>query len=197
MTSQELRETLQGHLVLWGNAYCEIEYNNAGRVSGLWPLRVDRVEVRRLNRKLVYKVSMPTGPDVVLPFERVMHIKSLGHDGVTGYSVIALARQAIGLTLATEKYGAKFYENGAKPGLVLEYPGRLSDDAHKRLRDSWELMHKGLDNAHRLAILEEGMGIKEIGIPPEDAQYLETRKFQVNEIARMFPSHDQRLVPNG
>lgn len=191
MTSYYLRETLMGHLGLWGNAFAEIELNRAGQVRGLWPLRPDLVVVKRINRRLFYDVLMPTGPNVRLPWERVMHIPAFGTDGVVGYSPIAMARQAVGLAMGTEEFGARFFGNGARPGVVLEHPGHLSDEAQVRLRKSIETRHQGLSNAHRLMILEEGMGLKEVGIPPEDAQFLETRKFQVAEIARLYriPPH--------
>lgn len=196
MTSVELRETLMGHLVLWGNAYAEIQ-RRGGRVVALWPLRPDRVDIRRMpSGELAYVVTMgdPLERDpeqAVLPWANVMHIKGLGYDGVKGYSPISLARQAVGLALATEEFGARFFGNGARPGVVLEHPGLLNDKAHERLKTSWEGRHQGLENSHRVAILEEGMKLHEVGIPPEDAQFLETRKFQVTEIARLFrvPPH--------
>lgn len=190
-TSMELREMLQGHLALWGNAFCEKEFNNAGQVIGLWPLRPDITRVRRVNRRLIYEVAMDNGQIRTLSAEQVVHIRALSHDGVVGYSPIAQAREAIGLGLATEKFGAAFFGNGARPGGVLEYPGVLKDTARKNLIDSWEQMHRGSDNAHRIAILEEGMKYSAIGVPPEDAQFLESRKFQVTEIARIFriPPH--------
>lgn len=191
MTSMELRETLVGHQCGWGNAYAEIEYTNGGKIKGLWPLRPDKTKPKRVNGQMVYMVDMPTGQTVGLPFSRVMHIKGLGYDGMMGYSPITLARQAIGLSLATEEFGARFFGNGAKPGAVLEHPGKLSDPAEKRLKASWEMMHKGLENSHRVAILEEGMKLHQIGIPPEEAQFLETRKFQKAEIAALYrvPPH--------
>lgn len=196
MTSVELRETLMGHLVLWGNAYAEIQ-RRAGRVVALWPLRPDRVDIRRMpSGELAYVVTIgdPLERDPeqsVLPWANVMHIKGLGYDGVRGYSPISLARQAVGLALATEEFGARFFGNGARPGVVLEHPGLMNDTAHERLKRSWEGRHQGLENSHRVAILEEGMKLHEVGIPPEDAQFLETRKFQVTEIARLFrvPPH--------
>lgn len=190
MTSIELRETLMGHVGLLGNAYAEIEFGNDGHVRGLWPLRPDKTKPERRNGKLVYVVTLPIGK-VGLPFERVMHIKGLGYDGVRGYDPIELARQSIGLTLGTEEFGARFYGNGAHLGSVLEHPGKLSDAAHSRLTKSVEMRHQGLSNAHRLMILEEGMKINSIGIPPENAQFLETRKFQISEIARLYriPPH--------
>lgn len=193
MTSFVWRETLMGHLALWGNAYSEIERNQAGEVIGLWPLRPDRTWPERdpKSGKLVYKTLLPDGKGVVLPADRVLHIPGLSFDGLVGYSPIRLAREAIGLALAAEEFGARFFANDARPGGVLEHPGKLSQEAHERLRKSWEEMHQGLSKKHRIAILEEGMKFHEVSIPPEDAQFLETRKFQVTEIARIFriPPH--------
>ncbi len=191
MTSMEFRELLMGHLALWGNAYAEIETDGRGRVVALWPLRPDRMEVVRDGPELRYRYRLPSGDIVVLRKEYVLHIRGFGTDGVVGLSMIALARQAIGLSLATEEFGARFFSNGARPGIVLKHPGRLSDEAERRLRKSWTDRHGGLSNAHRVGILEEGMDIAQIGIPPEDAQFLDTRKFQVTEIARIFrvPPH--------
>lgn len=197
MTAYELRELLVSHTAMWGNGYSEIQRDRGGRIIALWPLRPDRVDVQRgWDGQLYYQVSIgdPLEHDpetVTLPARNVMHVRGLGYDGVKGYSVIGLARQSIGLGLATEEFGSRFFGNGARPGAVLEHPAQLSDTAHKRLEKSWNVRHQGLENAHRLAILEEGMKIHEIGIPPEDAQFLETRKFQVTEIARWFriPPH--------
>jgi len=192
MTSFELRQALMGHLALWGNAFAEIERDNAGRVIGLWPLRPDRMTVKRDERGLLYIYRIgTTGQEVALRQRNVMHIRGLSSDGVIGYSPIRLAREAIGLTLATEEFGARFFGNGSRPGGVLQHPGKLSEEASKRLKKSWEEMHQGLTQAHRVAILEEGMTWQQVGIPPEDAQFLETRKFQVTEIARIFhvPPH--------
>lgn len=191
MTSFELRETLMGHLGTWGNAYAEIEYDRAGRPLGLWPLRPDRTTPERVNGNLIYNTTLPTGETVPLANERVMHIRGLGFDGLLGYSPIGLARQAIGLGLAAEEFGARFFSNDARPGGVLEHPGTLGEDAFKRVKQSWDDAHRGLERSHRVAILEEGLTFKEVGIPPEDAQYLETRKFQVTDVARFYrvPPH--------
>jgi HK97 family phage portal protein len=190
MTSFELRETLMGHVALWGNAYAEIEYNKAGRIIGLWPLRPDKVEVKRVNGQLIYYVKV-NAETIPLAKQQVLHLRGLGSDGVKGYSPITLARQAIGLTLATEEFGARFFGNGARPGLILEHPGQLSETAQGRLKAAIGREHQGLSNAHRLMVLEEGMKVHEVGIPPEDAQFLETRKFQTTEIARLYriPPH--------
>ncbi len=126
---------------------------------------------------------------VILSPPDVLHIPGLGFDGLIGYSPIAMARNAIGLAIATEEYGAKFFANGAAPSGVLEHPGTLKDP--QRIRDSWNAAHQGSENAHKIAVLEEGLKYTPIGISPEQAQFLETRKFQINEIARIFrvPPH--------
>ena len=127
--------------------------------------------------------------DIILRQEDVLHIPGLGFDGLIGYSPIAMARNAVGMTMACEEYGASFFANGANPGGVLEHPGVLKDPA--KVRDSWNAVYRGTTNAHKIAVLEEGMKYQQIGIPPEEAQFLETRKFQINEIARLFriPPH--------
>ena len=194
MTSFELREALMGHVCLWGNAYGEIEFGG-GQVLAIWPLRPDRMQVERKGGQLLYRytvVDKQSGSRVeTLPAQRVLHIHGLGFNGVSGYSVIGYGRQAVGLALATEEYGARFYGNNASPGGVLEHPGKLNEEAHKRMRTSWDDAHKGLSKSHRIAILEEGVTYKQVGIPPQDSQYLETRKFQSIEITRMYrvPPH--------
>ena len=191
MTALEFIETGQAHLALWGNFYAEIEYNMAGQVVGLWPLMPNQMTVDRFGGQLFYNYQLPSGQKVRLQAYQILHVRGLGSNGIVGYSPITLARQSIGLGLAAEKFGSAFFGNGARPGIVLEHPGQISEDAQKRLKDSWEQKHRGLENAHRVAILEEGMKIEEIGIPPEDAQFLQTRQFQVTEIARIYriPPH--------
>ena len=198
MTAMELRETAMGHLALWGNAYLEIEYSGGGAVRGLWPLRPDRMKVTRQNRRLVYVYELPDGGRVELPAMRVMHVRGLGFDGVMGYDPVSLARNSIGLALGTEEFGARFFGNGAQTGTVYTHPGALSDEAYKRLARSIEKRHQGLENAHRIMILEEGMKAEQVGIPPDNAQFLETRKFQVTEIARWFrmPLHKIGYLEN-
>lgn len=192
MTSLEMREALQSHLVTWGNAYAEIEQDMRGRVRALWPMRPDRMrEIRKDGDRLLYHYQLPDGELRWLPGESVWHLRGLSSDGILGYSPITLARQAVGLALATEEYGGRFFSNGARPGGVLMYPGQLSDTAYKKLQWEWDANQAGLSNAQRTAILEEGLTYQAIGVPPEDAQFLETRKFQLSEIARIFrvPPH--------
>ncbi len=193
MSSMTFRETLQGHLCLWGNAYAEIEWNNGGYVKGLWPLRPDKTIPFRddKTKKIFYRIDIPNGPQAVLPADNVLHLRGFSFNGLLGYSVVRLMREAIGLALSTEEYGARFFSNSASPSGVLQTGGKLSDTAYERLKKDWMDKHQGLDNAQRIAILEEGMQWQQIGIPPEDAQFLETRKFQKAEIAGGFriPPH--------
>lgn len=189
MTSFVFRETLMSHLLLWGNAYAQIIHDGRGRVLGLYPLLPNRMSVNRNNQgELVYQYEKE-GQTYFLRSYEVLHIPGLGFDGIIGYSPIAMAKNAVGMAIATEEYGAKFFANGANPGGVLEHPGVVKDPA--RIRESWNAVYQGSSNAHRVAVLEEGMKFQSIGIPPEQAQFLETRKFQINEIARIFriPPH--------
>ena len=189
MTSFVFRETLMGHLLLWGNAYAQIIRDGRGRVVGLYPLLPNKMLVNRTDQGILYYQYEKDGQSYFLKNYEVLHIPGLGFDGLIGYSPIAMAKNAIGMALATEEYGAKFFANGASPGGVLEHPGVVKDPA--RIRESWNSVYQGSGNAHRVAVLEEGMKFQSIGIPPEQAQFLETRKFQLNEIARIFriPPH--------
>lgn len=198
MTSFVFRETLMSHLLIWGNAYSQILRDRSGQVIGLYPLLPDQMSVHRSEKGKLYYVYNRYEEDnpnfqekgsIVLSQEEVLHIPGLGFDGLIGYSPIALAKNAVGMTLACEEYGASFFSNGANPGGVLEHPGILKDPG--KVRDSWNAVYQGTRNAHKVAVLEEGMSYKQIGIPPEEAQFLETRKFQINEIARLFriPPH--------
>ena len=189
MTSFVFRETLMGHLLLWGNAYAQIIRDGRGRVVGLYPLLPNKMIVNRNDQGQLYYQYEKEGCLYILNRHEVLHIPGLGFDGLIGYSPIAMAKNAIGMAIATEEYGAKFFANGANPGGVLEHPGVVKDPA--RIRESWNAVYQGSGNAHRVAVLEEGMKFQSIGIPPEQAQFLETRKFQINEIARIFriPPH--------
>lgn len=189
MTSFVFRETLMGHLLLWGNAYAQIIRDGRGRVVALYPLLPNKMVVHRNDQGQLYYQYDSGGQSYFLKTYEVLHIPGLGFDGLVGYSPIAMAKNAIGMAIATEEYGAKFFANGANPGGVLEHPGVVKDPA--RVRDSWNAVYQGSTNAHRVAVLEEGMKFQSIGIPPEQAQFLETRKFQINEIARIFriPPH--------
>ena len=191
MTSFEFREMMMTSLLLWGNAYARKIRRN-GHVTELWYLKPNLMTVERDTQtgKLKYTYSDDiTNQTYEYRPDQIFHIKGLSLDGVKGLSPIAQAREAVGLSLATEEYGAKFFGNGARPGGVLEHPGILKDP--EKLRESWNKVYQGTRNSHKVAVLEEGMKYHTIGIAPEDAQFLETRKYQVNEICRIFrvPPH--------
>ena len=203
MTSFIFRETLMTHLLLWGNAYSQIIRNGKGEVVALYPLMPDRMKVDRDEHGRLYyeytvydaddvdgrKGTNKVGRTVRLQPHDVLHIPGLGFDGLVGYSPIAMAKNAIGLAIATEEYGSKFFANGAAPSGVLEHPGTIKDPS--RVRESWQATFGGSANANKVAVLEEGMKYTPISISPNEAQFLETRKFQIDEIARIFrvPPH--------
>ena len=196
MTSFVFRETLMTHLLLWGNAYAQIIRNGKGEVLALYPLMPDRMNVDRDEHGNIvyeYMVSQEDAPinkgsTVKLSPSEVLHIPGLGFDGLVGYSPIAMAKNAIGLAIATEEYGSKFFANGATPSGILEFPGTVKEP--ERVRESWNKGFGG-ENKHKVAILEQGMKYTPISISPNEAQFLETRKFQIDEIARIFrvPPH--------
>ena len=195
MSSFVFRETLMTHLLLWGNAYAQIIRNGKDEVIALYPLMPNKMSVDRDENGVLYYTyqrSQEEGKEsgtVTLSTRDVLHIPGLGFDGLVGYSPIAMAKNAIGLAIATEEYGAKFFANGAAPSGVLEHPGTIKDPA--RLRENWNATFGGSANSGKVAVLEEGMKYTPISISPEQAQFLETRKFQINEIARIFrvPPH--------
>lgn len=192
MTAFEFRELLMSHLLLWGNAYAQASTDARGRVTALYPLRPDRMlEVRSGTDGKLFHYQPENSPARWLTDAEVWHIPGMGGNGVTGYSPIAMMRRSIGLSNSAEAFGMRFFENDARPGIVLEHPQKLGKQAYENLRDSWAENHQGVEKSHKPAILEEGMKLHEVGIPPEDAQFLETRKFQINEIARIFrvPPH--------
>ena len=196
MTSFVFRETMMTHLLLWGNAYAQIIRNGKGEVIALYPLMPNKMTVDRDEGGSLYYAyrraadeALTDSGTVILRAKDVLHIPGLGFDGLVGYSPIAMAKNAIGLAIATEEFGAKFFANGAAPGGVLEHPGTIKDPS--KVRETWMGQFGGSVNAGKVAVLEEGMKYTPISIAPEQAQFLETRKFQINEIARIFrvPPH--------
>ena len=192
MTSFVFRETLMSHLLIYGNAYAQIIRNGRGDVIGLYPLMPDKMKVDRDEKnRLIYIYSrydeanpnLKEQGDIVLYADDVLHIPGLGYDGLVGYSPIALAKNAIGISIACEDYGASFFGNNANPSGVLEHPGVIKNP--DKLRDAWHRAYGGR-NAHKVAVLEEGVKFTPISIPNNEAQFLETRKFQIEEIARMY-----------
>jgi HK97 family phage portal protein len=197
MTPFEMKQTLQGHLCLWGNAYAEIERGNNGQVQNLWPLRPDRMRLQVFQEKVFYYYITPEGGERQLT--DVFHLRGLSSDGLIGYSPIALARESLGLQKASEEYRARFFSNDARPGGVLMHPGILGDQAFQQLRKRWDESHQGLSNRSRVAILEEGMQWKDVGIPPDDAQFIQGQEFQKSDIAAIYrvPSYKIGLLKPG
>ncbi len=192
MTSFVFRETLMSHLLIYGNAYAQIIRNGRGDVIGLYPLMPDKMKVDRDEKnRLIYIYSrydeanpnLKEQGDIIFYADEVLHIPGLGFDGLVGYSPIALAKNAIGISIACEDYGASFFGNNANPSGVLEHPGVIKNP--DKLRDAWHRAYGGR-NAHKVAVLEEGVKFTPISIPNNEAQFLETRKFQIEEIARMY-----------
>jgi HK97 family phage portal protein len=200
MTACVFHETMQAHIEARGNCYAEIEWSNGGQPLNLWPLPPDSVDViRRPDGKglgyIVHNANMDATP---IAAENIIHIPGLGYDGVKGYNVIQLARESIGVGIATEKYGAKFYANSARPSGILTTAGRLKETTKKTMRRTWEEAHKGLDKAHRIAVLDGGLTWQAMSFSPADAEFLANRKFNLSEIARWFnvPNHLLRDLDN-
>ena len=197
MSSFTWRETMMTHLLLWGNAYCQIIRDGRNQVLGLYPLLPENVEVDRDGQGQLYyiyhaytdEVPGEQNQDIYFRKDEILHIPGLGFNGLVGFSPIAMMKNSLGTTLAVEKYGASFFKNGAQPSGVLEHPGVLKDP--QKIRDNWTAVYGGANNAHRVAVLEEGMAYKAISLPPEDSQFLSTRQFGVEEICRIFrvPPH--------
>ncbi|MFB5623283.1 MAG: phage portal protein, partial [Nitrosarchaeum sp.] len=186
MSSMAYRECQMGQILRYGTCYSEKELDGNGNVIALWPLLSAKVRPDVLLNDIVYVVTLPNGKENVLDKSRILRVNGFSSNGLIGYSPVEFCKESIALSLAIEEYGARFYGNGARPAAVLEHPQELSQPAQDRLRENWDKIHKGLENSHRIAILEEGMKLHEFTVTPEDSQTLETRKFQVEEVARIF-----------
>lgn len=186
MTPFTYKQTLLHHACLWGNGYSEVELNNRGESVGLWPLLPDvtRPQKRSTDSVLEYVTSID-GKPLELPTDQVSHVRAISHDGYIGYSPITMMRQAVGLAVAMETFGAKFFANDAKSGGFIQHPQPLGPAAAKNLQDSVQAKG-GLDNAHRIKVLEEGAKFVSTSVPPEDAQFLGSREFQLSEFARAW-----------
>lgn len=194
MTSFIFRETLTNHLMTYGNAYAQIIRNGLNQVISLHLLLPDKMEVDRepITGKIYYIYTDEYFKIHYLQKSEVLHIPGLSFDGLVGYSPISMARNALGLSMAAEEYGSKFFANGGNPSGVIEHPSTLKGEGSaKKIRENWTAVYGGSSNSNRTAVLEEGMTYKPISIPPEQAQFLETRKFQVTELCRIFrvPPH--------
>jgi len=188
------RETLTAWAMGWGAGFAEIERSGVGVPLALWPIHPSRVRVMRGGTRDMYyriKGSDIAGVDVRLNPENALHIHGLGEHGVNGYPLSVLAKEAIGMGLEAEAFGARFYRNDATPGVILEYPGRMKKEAVANLRESWDKKFGGAEKSHKTAVLEEGVKVQKISIPPNEAQFIESRQFQVEDVARWFrmPPH--------
>lgn len=185
MTAFSFRKTKMHHVLLWGNGYAEIQRRGNGVPEALWPALPDRTWPNLTpDGDLEYQTTI----DMVnkrIESPDVLHIPALGYDGVVGYSPVSVARQSMGLAMAMEEFGSKFFRNDAKSGGFLKHPGKLGTEAVARIRESWDAQG-GLEHSHRPKVLEEGMDFVQTTIPPEDAQFLASRDFQVAEIARIY-----------
>lgn len=212
-TAQEFYEAVTASVCLWGNSYSYIERDAAGAVSAIWPLRPDAMtcylsdgsnvydpnhydplNTPKLQR--VYRYTLPTGEVRILFRDQILHVRGLAQNGFVGISPITAARQAIALEQAATAHAGSLWKNAGVPGGILNVPiekGRpnLSEDDKKKIRSDWNKLHQGVSRGHTMAILEGGVTWQSIGMPLDDAQFLETRKFQVIEIARLFrvPPH--------
>jgi HK97 family phage portal protein len=194
LSAIDFKGVLTGHAMLRGDGFAEIDWSRGMQPRALWPLRPDRMTVGIAgvthdikgapDGALAYVYRLPSGEEKLLNPMNVLHLKGFGGDGLRGYSVLRLMREGIALSLAAEEHGARFYGNDATPSLALKHPMPLSGKAKKKLREGWESGHRGLSNANRMAILDEGMALEKIGMDLQDAEYVATRLFQVSEFAR-------------
>ena len=197
MTSFTFWEAVMTHLLLWGNAYAQVVRDGKNSVLGLYPLLPENVEIDRTERGELYyiyhaytdEVPGETNKDIIFRRDEILHIPGLGFNGLVGFSPVAMMKNALGTNIAVEKYGSSFFKNNGQPLGVLEHPGVLKDP--QKIRDNWMDTYGGPNNAHKIALLEEGMQYKAISLPPEDSQFLSTREFGVEEICRIFrvPPH--------
>lgn len=185
MTPFTFREIRTAHCLTWGNSYAEIEYNNAGKIVALWPLLPDRTGVEYQSGKKVYW-TIVKNEKIYLDSSRVLHVPGLGYDGLQGYNVVKVHRDSLGLTIAANEYGSTFFGNSGRPSGVLTHPGNPDEKDRAQLRETWNQMHSGLTRAQRTAVLWGGMDFKPITIPPEEAQFLQTRDTQIEEVARIL-----------
>jgi HK97 family phage portal protein len=193
MTAMAFRECLMAHILAWGNGYAEIVRNGYGELIALWPITPNRVTPVMVDYELKYRIRLPDGADIILPREKVLHVPGLGFDGFLGYSVVAMARKSIGLGMAMETFGSRFFGEGTHPGIVVKHPNKLSPEAHSNLKKSLSDTYSGLGNSHRLMLLEEDMEIQKIIVDPKDSQFLESRLFQIPEVARWFNLQPHKL----
>jgi HK97 family phage portal protein len=189
MSAKTGRQTITAHTLTHGNGYAEKVYNDLGEIVELWPIAPDRIKkLFFYEKELIYEIFVD-GETKYLPKDRILHLHGLGFDGFSGYSVVSMARKSLGLGMAMETFGSRFFSQGINPSGVITHEGKVKDV--KALREALTAVYAGLGNTHRLMLLEDGMKFNSIGIPPEDSQFIESRQFQIPEVARWFnlPPH--------
>ena len=197
MTAFTFRQTLQSHALIHGNGYAYIFRDANAGPTDMLVLDPEYVTPIKEDGRLLYLVTNMQLPDgqtrdrKILP-ENILHIRGLSHTGLVGYSVVDILRESLGLGLAAQKYGSVFFKNNARPSMVIEMPGQLRDtEAVSRLRDSWGKIHEGIDNSNKPAILENQASVKNLSFSNEDAQFLQTREFEIRQVANIIgvPPH--------
>lgn len=190
MTAQVLRAVLMAHILTWGNGYAEIVRNGYGNVIQLWPITPHRVKPKWENNEIIYEITVD-GEVKTLRSDKILHLHGLGYDGLVGYSIVKMAMKSIGLGMAMETFGSLYFSNGTHPGIIVSHPGKLTEEGHKNLKTALTETYSDLGNSHRLMLVQEAMKIEKLTIAPEESQFLESRQFQIPEIARWFnlPPH--------
>ncbi|MFA5376952.1 MAG: phage portal protein [Dehalococcoidia bacterium] len=195
MTAARWRQTGSNHLCGWGNFFNYLQFRGDGQVQAIYPLRPDRVKIEEKTGdeyKVEFWYEPKTGPRLqLIPGYNMLYLPGFGYDGIKGYSILALARESIGLGMAAEEFGARFYGSGTHPSVIATAPGPLSAESRKNIQESLTEKWAGLGKSHSLILLEQGITLDRLAVNPNDSQFLETRKFQVTEIARWFnlPPH--------
>src|SRR5262245_1582655 len=196
-SAMEFFELMQSWVLTWGNGFAWIQRNGGGEIVNLWPMQPDRMKIKLMNGRLWYYWTPPPSwfaelgndpsllREITLRDDEVLHVKGLG-DWIIGYSPVDRFRETLGLCKAEEEYRARFFRNDARPGAVVEYPGQLSDTAYQRYKQDWQETYAGLGNKFKVAFLEGGLKWHDVGFPPETAEFIEGRKFQIEEVARIF-----------
>lgn len=192
MTPSVMRQTMQAHVLLNGNAYAFIERNTIGQAKALWPLSPEVTFALRVNSVLWYTTTIDKEQRKI-PAADILHIKGLSFDGLTGYSVLDKARDSMGLGLGAAQYASRFFGNNSEPRVIVELPPgqKMTPEAQKEFLRQWEAMHGGLDNSHKTAILTGGATVKGFSLSAKDSQLIESRQFEIREVANWFglPPH--------
>ncbi|PNQ81952.1 phage portal protein [Paenibacillus sp. F4] len=198
MSAYTFKELAMVHLVTWGNFYSYIEWDEVGMPKALWPLNPAQtdVSVDWATHEIWYLTTLPSGEQRKIPMQDVLHLKLLSTTGLKGMTPIAALREKLGTQNAMEKFSSKFYKNGTSIGGVLKTDQKLDTPAKDRTREEWNKLYTGLDKAHRIAVLDAGLDYQSIGMPLKDAEFIETQKFGISEVAKLYkvPPHKLGLL---